>query len=175
MKRFRCITADAPWPFRDKLPGPARGASKHYPCMSIEELCMLELPPLEDDCVLFLWRVAAIQREAVLVAEAWGFEVKSEIVWCKVNAAGEPRIGMGRTVRNAHESALICTRGRPVIRDRSIPSWFTAPRLQHSEKPEAFYRIVERLVDGPYVELFARRHRRGWTCIGDELEGEAAE
>ncbi|MFW6087679.1 MAG: MT-A70 family methyltransferase, partial [Myxococcota bacterium] len=163
MKRFRTIVADPPWPFEDKLPGPGRGAAKHYACMSIEELCSLELPPLEDDCTLLLWRVASMQPEAVVVASSWGFTVKSELVWCKVNAAGEPRIGMGRTVRNAHEVALICTRGRPLFRDRSVPSWFTAPRGRHSEKPEAFYRLVERLADGPYVELFGRRLRRGWT------------
>lgn len=41
----------------------------------------------------------------------------------------------------------------------------------HSEKPEPFQDDIERLVNGPYLELFARRHRPGWTCIGNELDG----
>lgn len=27
------------------------------------------------------------------------------------------------------------------------------------------------LYAGPYLEIFARRHRPGWTCIGNELDG----
>ncbi len=29
-KRYRVLTADPPWPFKDKLPGKGRGAAKHY-------------------------------------------------------------------------------------------------------------------------------------------------
>jgi hypothetical protein len=39
----------------------------------------------------------------------------------------------------------------------------------HSQKPDEFYRIIERLYDGPYLELFARRARAGWTSFGNEL------
>lgn len=39
----------------------------------------------------------------------------------------------------------------------------------HSRKPEEFYELVENLVPGPRAELFARQHREGWTCYGDEL------
>ena len=76
---------------------------------------------------------------------------------------------MGRQVRNEHETCLIATRGEPYVRDRSIRSTFEASVGDHSEKPEEFYRLVERLCDGPYVELFARRSRPGWVTIGDEL------
>jgi N6-adenosine-specific RNA methylase IME4 len=47
-----------------------------------------------------------------------------------------------------------------------------APRGRHSEKPEEVYNRIERLVDGPYLELFARRERPGWTCLGHGIDGQ---
>jgi hypothetical protein len=60
--RFRVELADPAWQFRDRLPGPGRGAAKHYQCLSVLELCAFPRPPLADDCTLFLWRVASMQQ-----------------------------------------------------------------------------------------------------------------
>ena len=46
-----------------------------------------------------------------------------------------------------------------------------APNLRHSQKPDAIHDRIEALLDGPYLELFARRERPGWTCLGNELDG----
>jgi N6-adenosine-specific RNA methylase IME4 len=167
--RFRVVLADPPWPFRDRLPGPGRGAAKHYGCLTVAELCAFPLPPLADDCTLFLWRVASMQQEALDVMAAWGFNLKSEIVWLKRTTTGKRWFGMGRTVRAEHETCLIGTRGRPVTRRRNIRSTFEAVGGQHSEKPARFYDFIEALRDGPYVELFARRRRPGWTSLGDQV------
>lgn len=43
-----------------------------------------------------------------------------------------------------------------------------APRCEHSRKPDEFYHRVTRLVPGPYLDLFAREQRAGWTAWGDE-------
>lgn len=51
---------------------------------------------------------------------------------------------------------------------RSDTRWFTWPRGKHSQKPEHFYDLVEQVSPGPYVELFARRHRLGWDVWGNE-------
>jgi N6-adenosine-specific RNA methylase IME4 len=206
MTAFACIVADPPWRFSDRLPGRGRGAVKHYPCMATTEIASgFQLPPFADDAVLFLWRVAAMQRDALHVAERWGFKVKSELVWEKTTTriedaharelfklAGrydmttravraltraaellqEPQtdhFGMGHYVRASHETCLICVRGKPTILDHTIRSRFRAPVGQHSEKPDRFYELVERLCPGPRVELFSRRARRGWTCLGNEV------
>ncbi len=84
-------------------------------------------------------------------------------------AAVHLAFGMGRYVRNCHEVAIVCTRGRFKVKSRSIRSVFFAPRGRHSAKPDAFYELVEALADGPYVELFARRERAGWTTLGNEI------
>lgn len=169
----RVLVADCPWRFDDKLPGPGRGAEKHYATLSVAELCAFLLPPLEPDCHLFFWRVAAMQREALEVIDAWGFTVKTEIVWLKRTSGGKRHFGMGRTLRAEHETCLVATRGRPAVKRRDIRSTFEAiAERVHSRKPEAFFELIESLCDGPYVELFARRRRPGWTCLGNELPQE---
>lgn len=168
MQPFKVVCADPAWPFGDKLPGPGRGAQKHYKTMSVNDICRFPLPEMEFDAHLFLWRVAAMQESALMVARLWGFAVKAEIVWLKQTEHGKRWFGMGRQVRMEHETCLICTRGRPKVKAKNVRSTFTAKAGRHSAKPEEFYDIVEQLCDGPYVELFARRQRPGWTCLGDE-------
>lgn len=170
-RRSKVLCADPPWRFSDKLPGPKRGASKHYPTMTLAELKEFPLPPLAYDATLFMWRVASMQEEALELVRAWGFVPKAEIVWAKKTVNGKRWFGMGRRVRMEHEVAIIATRGRPQVRDRSIRSIFEAkvPGGRHSAKPEEFYDLVEKLCAGPYSELFARRERKRWTCYGNEL------
>ena len=168
---FRVLVADPPWSFNDKLPGPGRGAEKHYDVMDLDGIKNFKLPPLADDCYLFMWRVSSQVPEAYEVVKAWGFHHKSEIVWEKLTKHGKPWFGMGHHVRAAHETAIIAVRGSPKPLVRNIRSRFAAkvPEGRHSAKPEEFFDIVEAMCQGPFVELFARRHRPGWSCRGNEL------
>ena len=85
---------------------------------------------------------------------------------------------MGRIVRGSHETCVVAARGKYMEpTSKSERTSFRAPRGKHSEKPEEFYRIVERLYPlelwpESHVEVFARRRRRGWIQIGDELPPE---
>lgn len=202
MTRFRIITGDPAWKFKDKLPGAGRGAAKNYRVDSEAEIAGVlgvELARLDAslslDAVLFLWRVSSQVPLAYRIARAWGFEDKSELVWIKTRDSGKDHIGMGRTVRNSHETCIIATRGRPLRKSKSIRSWFKAPvpthgasycgpngewcvepeehkrgRIIHSAKPHRFFEIVEELYGrGPYLELFGRRPRPGWTVTGDQM------
>jgi N6-adenosine-specific RNA methylase IME4 len=110
-ERYRVIVADPPWPFRDQLPGNGRGAIAHYNLMSIVEIMAFPLPLLYESSILFLWRVAAMQREAMAVIDAWDFELKTEIVWKKLTPNGKRFFGMGRIVRAEHEVCLVATSG----------------------------------------------------------------
>lgn len=208
MTLFTTFVADPPWPFKDHLPGPKRGSSKHYRLEPLDDICSFlsshSLAPdgqvwdgdtpedhlpirerLAPGCRLFLWRVASMQEEALRVMRAWGFTPKTEIVWIKTTKGSdvphdldEPRpgdklhFGMGRTVRMSHEVCLVGVRGKPRVLSHSVRSVFFAPFQRHSEKPEVFSEIVESLSPGPYLELFARRVRPGWTCVGDEVRPE---
>lgn len=172
---FRVICADPPWSFGDRLPGPGRGAAKHYDVMSIDDICTFPIPPVEPDALLFMWRVSSQLEEALRVVRAWGFKPHSEVVWEKTTVNGKPFFGMGRIVRGSHETCIIATRGRtPKVISKNVRSRFSAPVGKHSEKPEFFYReIVERLSAGPYCELFARKRRPGWVSFGNELPAAA--
>jgi N6-adenosine-specific RNA methylase IME4 len=171
--RAHLLLADPPWPFTDKLPGNGRGADKHYRTLSIPEIMRFPLPPLENDCLLVLWRVASMQPEAFDVVRAWGFTVKSEIVWIKAEDREDatPQMGMGRYVRNEHEIALVCARGSFKVADHGVRSTFRAPRGIHSAKPDTIFEMAERLAgpDRNLVELFARKTRPGWHTMGDEI------
>ena len=201
----RTLVADPPWRFRDRLPGPGRGAAKKYSCMDLDDIKAyldepLELPRygrvtvreiLADDAVLFMWRVSAMKQAALDVVEAWGFPApEQEVVWVKVTkgaarrlagdrkavpAEGGLRMVMGHFLRSCHETAEVSRRGRrkAAPRDKGVLDTILAPIGEHSEKPDAFYELVERVADGPYLELFARRRRYGWVQHGLELEGEA--
>lgn len=167
---FHTLTADPPWHFSDRLPGKGRGASNNYQTLKLADIMAFGLPPLADDCRLFLWRVSSMVEEAYKVVRAWGFTPKSEIVWNKTTVNGNPWVGMGRQVRNSHESVIIAVRGRPARLSASVLSRFSAPVGKHSAKPEIFYtKIVEKLSPGPYCELFGRRPREGWTVYGNQV------
>ncbi len=167
--KYHVIVADPPWKFGDRLPGKSRGAAKNYDVMTTREICRIALPPIADDAYLFLWRVSSMVEEAYQVVRMWGFVPKSEIVWEKVTAHGKPWFGMGRHVRAAHESCIVAVRGRPQPKARNVRSRFAAPVGVHSGKPEAFFELVERLAHGPYLELFSRRQRENWTCLGNQM------
>ena len=175
---FHVLVADIPWRFRDKMPSYGakklgRGASAHYSTMSVEEACLFPIPRMADDSILLLWRVAAMQEEALKVCRAWGFVPKSEIVWRKLTRKGGLHFGQGHYTRGAHETCLIATRGSgpSVVKLRNIRSTFDAPVGRHSEKPGSFFDLVERWLVGPYAELFARRRRPGWATFGLEVDG----
>lgn len=166
----KVLVADPPWLFGDTLPGAGRGAVKHYPCMPLADIEAFALPPLDADCYLFMWRVAAMVEESYRVCRAWGFTPKTELIWLKQTVNGRRWFGMGHHLRAEHETCIVAVRGRPKPLRRNIRSTFSAPATVHSAKPDAFYELVEQFAPGPYVELFARRHRQGWTCYGNELE-----
>lgn len=140
-------------------------------------------PPIEvaDNAVLFLWRVASMQADALRVMEEWGFTQKSELVWLKRTRSGKRHFGMGRSVRNEHEVLLIGHRGKPRrLSPANVRSTFEGEVRKvpwaltgHSVKPLEQYEIIERLYAGPYLELFGRESRVGWTVFGDEMGGKS--
>jgi len=187
-KAYKVLVADPPWPFTDKLPGGGRGAAKHYKLLKIPDIVRFLATDVEEKvsekgAILFLWIVPAMATEALDVVRGWGFTPKSELIWVKTStesaqaeylAGRMPTLsfGMGRYVRMSHERCIIATRGKALhlVGDHSTRSVFFAPVGKHSAKPDAFYNLVEKLVPGgPYLELFARRKREGWTTLGDEV------
>jgi len=77
---------------------------------------------------------------------------------------------MGYWTRANPEQCLLATRGHPKRIGRDVRRWIDAPRREHSRKPDEIYERIERLVDGPYLEMFARQTRDGWDAWGNETD-----
>jgi N6-adenosine-specific RNA methylase IME4 len=185
--RFSTIVADPPWPYhsqdlkstpkhrpnRDALTSVA--AVDRYSLMGVPAIKRLPVATLaRDNAHLYLWTTNSFMVEAHEVAEAWGFKVKTIITWVKVKPTGEPSMKMGYWYRSASEHCLFAVRGRlrlNAVRGTGVclPTWFAHRRLPHSAKPDVFMSMVEGASPEPYLELFARRPRAGWSVWGNEV------
>lgn len=161
--RYRTLVADPPWCY--EAFATKASANLQYPTMHPEEVAALEVATLaEDDAHLWLWTTNALMEEAHRVVRAWGFKPVTILTWCKRGP------GVGNYLRNNTEHAILATRGQPLTpSDKPLSSWYQWSRARHSEKPEAFYALVEQVSPGPYLELFARRPRENWSCWGNEV------
>jgi len=187
-KRFPVILADPPWSFRvysgkDKQ----SSAERYYDTMSLDDIKALPVKRLAaDDCALFLWGVCPEVPGALEVISAWGFEFKTKaFTWIKTTAGGGLHTGMGYWTRANSEDVWFATRGSPRCEDvwfatRGSPQRLAmdvhqpifAPVGKHSEKPDEVHKRIERLLAGPYLELFARSERDGWVTWGNELNAD---
>lgn len=184
-ERYGVIVADPPWPYTS--PGqigatlehrPNRditknrmgaGSVERYGAMSIGDIRSLDVPAAEN-AHLYLWFTNQFAVEAHDVARAWGFRPVTICTWVKVKPDGSPSMKMGYYFRGATEHFLFGVKGsQRLIAQRALPTAYLWPRTPHSEKPEAFYDLVEEASPGPFLELFARRYRLGWTSWGNEV------
>ena len=151
-QRYKTILADPPWPFKDRLPGPTRGAARHYSLMNVFDICALPVPA-DVNAHLWLWAPNAFvaSGEASCVMVRWGFRPITLLTWKKTG-----RIGMGRYLRNTTEHCLFGVRGKCPPLSRSVRTDFEAPRGRHSQKPVQAYEIIEQVSPPPRIELFAR-------------------
>jgi N6-adenosine-specific RNA methylase IME4 len=174
-RRYGAIYADPPWSYRVYSgAGKARSAERQYKTMTQEDICALPVAGLAaDDCVLFMWAVMPQLPEALQVIQSWGFEYKTcGFTWVKTypGKPGSFFLGMGYWTRANPEVCLLATRGKPSRKDMGVEQLLVAPVGKHSSKPEEAAERIERLVDGPYLEMFGRRPRDGWTVWGNEVE-----
>lgn len=159
---YKTIIADVPLATNQRTDG-NREAEQHYQCMSVEQLCALQIPA-DDPCLLLFCAWNSRIPECLRIIDAWGFQYRTCITWIK------PHMGIGNYIRNASEHLFLATKGRNAIdpAPRHI-SWFIAELRAHSRKPEQQYDIAEILGKPPYLELFARRKRDGWESWGDAV------
>ena len=174
--RFGTVLADPPWQFQNRTGkmAPEHKRLMRYPTMTLEEIA--ELPVAEiaaPTAHLYLWVPNALIAEGLEVMKCWGFTYKTNLVWFKVRKDGGPdRRGVGFYFRNVTELILFGTRGknaRTLGPARSMPNLVATQKREHSRKPNELYDLMEQCSPGPYLELFARHHRRGWAQWGNEI------
>lgn len=194
---FGVILADPPWRFKtwNKATAVKRRASPvknnpkrvagggsssiYYNTMPFEELAALPVRAVAaDNCCLFLWTSWPMIEDALSLLRVWGFTYKTcAFDWMKAHAGqidmfrddADALMGMGYWTRANTEPCLLATRGKPKRKTADVRMGVIEPRREHSRKPDCVHGRIERLVDGPYLELFARTARPGWSVWGDEV------
>ena len=175
-ERFGTILADPPWRFSNRTGkmAPEHRRLNRYATMSNDDIAAM---PVGDIALpkshLYLWVPNALVSIGLQVMRQWGFEYKTNIIWYKIRKDGGPdRRGVGFYFRNVTEIVLFGVKGR--IRTnapgRRQPNIIQSQKRGHSQKPDELYEVIEGCSPGPYLELFARFKRPGWSQWGDQIE-----
>ena len=174
-QKFKTILADPPWQFQNRTGkvAPEHKRLNRYPTMKLEEIKALPVAEVADEnSHLYLWVPNALLIEGLSVMEAWGFQYKTNIVWEKIrNDGGPDGRGVGFYFRNVTELLLFGVRGshmRTLAPGRSQVNLIRSKKREHSRKPDEMIELIEKCSPGPYLELFARGQREGWTLWGNQ-------
>ncbi len=90
---YSLIYADPPWEYGNTISNGA--AENHYGTMKLIDIKRLPVWELAaEDSVLAMWFTGTHTREAIELAEAWGFKVRTMkgFTWVKLNALAEQHI-----------------------------------------------------------------------------------
>lgn len=192
---FPCIVADPPWKYRDKVNSETlkhvhrfgygadkirgrRGAEGYYPTMTMQDILAMPVGALAPkNAHLYLWTTNAFMVEGHAVCKAWGFTPRTVLTWAKGRVRDgrlSLQIGMGSYLRNVTEHVIFAVRGSLRCKVKNVSTLLLAPRGRHSAKPDEFYKLVENCSEGPYLELFARQRREGWSAWGNEVASDVS-
>lgn len=195
---FGTVAADPPWRFLSRTAlhvenwKNRRDVEKHYRVMGLEEICALPVGAIAaKDAHLFLWVTSPCLPWGLQVIRAWGFKYSSvAFTWIKLKrsinqaqlrlvptAECDLHVGLGLTTRKNAEFCLLGRRGNAKRLAKDVREVILAPVREHSRKPDEAYERIPRYCSGPYIDLFARQSRDGWTSWGQEatkFDGTAA-
>lgn len=173
---FGTLLADPPWRFMNRTGkvAPEHRRLSRYDTMSVEAICALPVAgAMASRSHCYLWVPNALLAEGLQVMRAWGFTYKANLVWHKVRKdGGSDGRGVGFYFRNVTELVLFGTRGnlRTQAPARSRVNLIASRKREHSRKPDELYPLIEDCSPGPFLELFARYPRAGWSVWGDEAD-----
>lgn len=176
-RKFTTILADPPWQFQNRTGkmAPEHKRLSRYSTMTLQEIKELPVETIVTNMAhLYLWVPNALLADGMQVMEHWGFTYKTNMIWYKIRKDGGPdRRGVGFYFRNVTEMILFGVRGknaRTLQPGRSQENIISSQKREHSRKPDEQYAIIEACSPGPYLELFARGPRKGWSAWGNQAE-----
>ena len=174
-QKFHTILADPPWRFVNRTGkiAPEHKRLLRYETMKTSDICHLPISQVTaDPAHLYMWVPNALLPEGLEVMKAWGFNYKSNIIWHKIRKdGGSDGRGVGFYFRNVTEILLFGVRGknvRTLAPGRRQVNMMESRKREHSRKPDEQYEIIESCSRGPFLELFARGTRPGWTYWGNQ-------
>lgn len=174
---FKTVLADPPWQFINRTGkiAPEHRRLSRYGTMSLDQICSLPVAKtVADTAHLYLWVPNALLPDGLQVLRSWGFAYKSNIIWHKIRKdGGSDGRGVGFYFRNVTEILLFGVRGknaRTLPPGRTQVNYLGTRKREHSRKPDEQYPLIESCSPGPYLELFARGARPGWTVWGNQAD-----
>lgn len=146
-----------------------------YGTLTLEDIRAIPVAAVAaEPAHLYLWVPDALLPEGLAVMQAWGFAYKTNLVWHKTRKDGGPDgRGVGFYFRNTTELILFGVRGRNA---RTLPpgrrqvNIIKSMKREHYRKPDELYELIESCSPGPFLELFARGTRPGWTAWGNQAD-----
>lgn len=173
--KFATVLADPPWQFQNRTGkiAPEHHRLSRYPTMTLQDICDLPVEGIVADTAhLYMWVPNALLPEGLQVMRSWGFSYKSNLIWHKIRKdGGSDGRGVGFYFRNVTEILLFGVRGknaRTLDAGRRQVNMIETRKREHSRKPDEQYELIESCSNGPYLEMFARRMRPGWTSWGND-------
>lgn len=162
---FSTILIDPPWDWGDEGDVDQMGRARpDYSTMSIDEIAALPVGGLAaEDAHIYLWITNRSLPKGFRLLDAWGFRYITAITWVK------PHFGMGNYFRGQTEHLLFGVKGSAPLKRKDAGTVIHAARGPngHSSKPPAIYDLIESCSHGPYIELFSRSSRGGWSHWGE--------
>lgn len=196
--KAQIIVMDPPWKFNDKLgmSSVKRGAASNYSVLNDNDIINLSVNNIAaSDAILCLWCPSSKLDVGLKAVEKYGFKFKQTHVWVKTkkdplfklkkdiknginsfNLDDILNFGMGHLFRNVHELVLVGTKGKiyKKLKNKSQRTVHFWPTTKHSTKPEILQDKLDIMFKGSNckkIEMFARRQRKGWICVGNEVKG----
>ena len=163
--KYATIVLDPPWAL-ERFEREHTEDRWDYPTMHIVEIADIPIREhLEDDAFVFLWTTQRFLFNAFETIEHWGLEPIFTMTWVKnggMQVYNRPQFNS--------EFIVVGKQGNPTFLDlHNFSTAFLANRGAHSEKPEEFYQLLERVAPGPRLDMFARREHPGFVSWGNEV------
>lgn len=186
-KKYKIIYADPPWSYKSYSGKSEKDflnkkriwgiAESNYETMNMDDLKKLPVNTIADEnCILFMWATFPNLQQALDLIKAWGFEFKTvAFVWEKLDKTNNTpkKYGLGWYTRSNCEIVMLGRKGEFDRKSAAVQQIIKSTISKHSQKPdEVRKRILKLCGDLPRIELFARTRIHGWTCVGNEIDGQ---
>lgn len=184
MKTYQTIVADPNWGYQNFGAAKHGAAKAHYKGSTVEQISAVPVGQwARPDSILLLWATLPKLDEAIDVMRNWGFSLVTALPWTKTTPTSEDiKRGIGFWFYSTTELLLVCRKGKAkapkqkaatkplgILTGEKSNAVFYAPLGPHSRKPLSLTEWIESTLPGPYLELYARVDRPGWTCYGNEI------
>jgi len=165
-KKYDVLHVDPPWPL-NFLSRKVRPNQKDMPygIMTFEDIKNLPINNLANDsCFMFLWTTHKWLPKTFELIGEWGFNYNCTITWDK-GVGFTPMGFMWSTefclfcIKKGNKQRLSKLGEKTIIREKS---------REHSRKPEAIFRLIEKCTIGTRMDVFGRRLRHGWDVYGND-------